>query len=348
MPEKRQNIIKFSAILDTLKDLSRPFSPVYLHQFSDLSPAYASQLRQAWADVTPERRRALLSDLEDLADSDTLMSFTEVGRVGLDDLDPLVRTLALRLLWEAEEPHLIPIIIRLLENDPDPSVRATAANGLGAYVYLGEIEDLPHDLLEKIETALFTAYHGTDQAVVRRRALESLGYSSRPEVTGLIEEAYRLGAPDWLESALFAIGRSADQSWGPEILKHLDHGNPNVQYEAVRSAGELQLAGARQPLIDFLEESEDDTVRTAAIWSLSQIGGDGVRPALESLLEQTEDDEEIDIIEEALDNLSFTEDMAIFDLFDLDMGDDAGTIIDLDSPTSLDEEDMNSKKNNED
>ncbi len=347
MPEKRQAITKFSSILDALKDLSRPFPPVYLHQFSDLSPTNVSQLHQVWADVTPERRRALLSDLEDLADSDTLISFKEIGRICLDDPDPLVRTLALRLLWEAEDPHLVPIIIRMLENDPDPSVRATAANGLGAYVYLGEIEDLPHDLLEKIEASLFKAYHGSDQAVVRRRALESLGYSSRPEVHGLIEEAYQLGTPDWLESALFAMGRSADQSWGSVILKHIDHDNPNVQYEAVRSAGELQLAGARQPLIDFLEESEDDTVRTAAIWSLSQIGGDDVRPALENLLEETEDDEEIEIIEEALDNLSFTEDMAIFDLFDLDLGDDAGTIIDLDAPTSLDDEDLNSSKNNE-
>ena len=335
---QRQEHVKFKTVLEALLDDSRPFPAAYLHLFSDLSPVRTQALVDVWPKVNPERRRNVLSDLEELADNDTLVSFVEIGRLALDDQDAMVRALGIRLLWEAEDTRLVPIFIKMLENDPDQAVRATAANGLGAYVYLGEIENLPNGMLESIENILFKVVNAADQPdIVKRRALESLGYSSRSEVPALIKSAYNIGSPDWLESALFAMGRSADQSYGPAIIKQLDHANPDVQYEAVRAAGELQLEIARPILLAYLEEGEDDDVRTAAIWSLSQIGGEGVRLALEGLLDETEDDEELEIIEEALDNLTFTEDMAIFDLFDVDMGDDDSTIIELDKPIQPDD-----------
>lgn len=330
MPVKKQKTVKFNQILDALKDLSRPFPPSYLHHFSDLSNESTQLLRQGWGSVQVERRRALLSDLEELSDADTLVSFLEVGRLALEDEDAQVRSLGIRLLWEAEDISLIPILIGMMENDPDANVRATAANGLGAYIYLGEIESLSQSLLETIEESLLKVTASKDQSIVRQRALESLGFSSRREVPDLIEQAYQSGTPEWIESALFAMGRSADARWGSIVLKELDNANPEIQHEAIRAAGELQLASARQRLLDMLEETEDDVTLTALAWSLSQIGGDGVRAALENLVDEVEDDELGDIFEEALDNLSFTEDMAIFDLFDLDVGGDPDSFVDLD------------------
>jgi hypothetical protein len=61
------------------------------------------------------------------------------------------------------------------------------------------------------------------------------------------------------------------------------------------------------------------TVFSAIIWSLSQIGGEDVRTYLENLLDQLEEDEEqIAFLEEALDNLAFTEDLDRFDLLAFD------------------------------
>ena len=68
----------------------------------------------------------------------------------------------------------------------------------------------------------------------------------------------------------------------------------------------------------MLEDEEDLELRRELIWALTKIGGEGVRNRLEESSEAEEDDEEADFIEEAMDNLSFTEDMAQFDLFDLD------------------------------
>ena len=60
------------------------------------------------------------------------------------------------------------------------------------------------------------------------------------------------------------------------------------------------------------------TILSAVIWSLSQIGGEDVRTYLENLLDQLEDDEQIAFLEEALDNLAFTEDLERFDLLAFD------------------------------
>jgi hypothetical protein len=68
----------------------------------------------------------------------------------------------------------------------------------------------------------------------------------------------------------------------------------------------------------MLEDEADDDVFQAIIWSLSQIGGEDVRTYLQALLAEAEDDEQVDFIDEALTNLSFTEDMEEFDLLAFD------------------------------
>ena len=109
-------------------------------------------------------------------------------------------------------------------------------------------------------------------------------------------------------SALFAMGRSANSRWKPQVIKMLTHTQPGVRAEAASAAGELEIRSAKPILLELLEDSDFD-VRVAAIWALSQIGGTGVRKPLENLLETTDDDEEADQIEKALDNLDFTEEM---------------------------------------
>jgi HEAT repeat protein len=78
------------------------------------------------------------------------------------------------------------------------------------------------------------------------------------------------------------------------------------------------LESARDVLLDILEDEDEPEVRRELIWALSKIGGEGVRAKLEELHEIEEDDEEAASIEEALDALSFTEDMGNFSLFDVD------------------------------
>ena len=97
--------------------------------------------------------------------------------------------------------------------------------------------------------------------------------------------------------------------------------NRRIRLAAVQASGELQLELARPLLLRLLEDEFDDVIAGAAIWSLSQIGGEDVRLYLQNLLDNLEDDDQAAFLEEALDNLAFTDDMARFDLLALDADD---------------------------
>jgi HEAT repeat protein len=173
---------------------------------------------------------------------------------------------------------------------------------------MGEVEDISPTKLKRVEECLLLLTSGTDTTLVRRRALEALGFSSRKEVVGLIEKAYASTDMEWLVTALFAMGRSANPRWNRQVLKMLNHEHPLVRAEAASSAGELEIKEAVPDLLELLEDTDID-VRMASVWSLSQTGGEGVRGALENLLETTEDDDEANQIDNALENLDFTEEM---------------------------------------
>ena len=308
----------FLTVVDALLDDSKPFPARYLHRFSDMEPDDLKQLKKVWPEVSPRRKHTLLEDLEDLAETDTLTSFDDLARSLLADPDPEVRARAIRLLWECEDVKLIPVYLDMLNNDEDVEVRAAAANALGQFVYLGELDKIPAELHHEVEDQLLAATSSSNETLIRRRALESLGYSGRKEVIPLIEAAYGEKKNDWVVSALFAMGRSSDNRWKKQVLSQLRSPDEDIRSEAIHAAGELELESARPVLLDLLEDEEDLEVRRELIWALSRIGGEGVRSKLEELLEIEEDDEEADFIEEAMDTLSFTEDMGNFSLIDVD------------------------------
>lgn len=311
----------FQSAIDSLLEPSKPFPKKYLSLFSDLDPASLKRLLDAWPRISLTRKQTLLADLDHLLDEDTIVSFDDFARALLTDPDGAVRAGAMRLLAECEDVKLLPIYEKILFSDPHPEARAEAARVLNLFVDLGELDEIPEAALHRAEEALLAASHD-DNAEVRRRALESLGYSSRKEVPALIEAAIQREDPDWQVSALIAMGRSNDERWSEPVIRMMLSENRDVRLEAVRAAGELMLPAARLPLLNMLDEEDDSAVLSAIIWSLSQIGGEDVRTYLENLLAQTEDDDEIDFIEDALANLSFTEDLGRFDLFAVDPDED--------------------------
>jgi HEAT repeat protein len=300
--------IQFTNLIEALLDESTPFSPRYLNRLSDLDPADISLFAETWPKVSLRRRQALLEDLEELHLADDLLCFEEVGRVALKDNEPGVRRRAIQILREYEPVDLLPTFMDMSEHDPDADVRATSAAALATYIYMGEVEDISPKKLRQVEECLLRLTSNSDNTLVRRRALEALGFSSRKEVVGLIEQAYASPDIGWLATALFAMGRSANPRWNRLVLKMLTHKRPTVRAEAASAAGDLEIKAAVPILLELLEDVDPD-VRLASIWALSQVGGEGVRSALENMLEETVDDDEADQIEKALENLDFTEEM---------------------------------------
>jgi HEAT repeat protein len=318
--------IPFQNVVDALLE-SRDFPKGYLQYFSDIDPASLTILMEAWPRVEAGRKHSLLAELERTAEEDTLVSFDDLAQALLDDPDPGVRAGAIRLLGENMDPKLAPRYIRLLQEDPEQQVRGEAASALGQYVMLGELDEIPEQTHLAVEEALLEAARGQDSAEVQRRVVEALGFSSRPEVVTLIESAFRRPDPRWKASALFAMGRSSDDRWTEPVMQMLLNDDPRVRLAAVQAAGELGLAPARSILIGLVDAEEEDDIVGAAIWSLSQIGGADARSLIESLIGESEDDELTGFLEDALENLAFTEDLDRFGLMSLD-------------PEDMDEEDV--------
>jgi HEAT repeat protein len=209
-----------------------------------------------------------------------------------------------------------------MSGDSDAETRAEAASALGKYVELGELDEIPDGSRRQVEDALLKVANSEDRLVVRRNALESLGFSSRPEVVTLIESAYHRENPDWQASALFAMGRSFDERWQELVLSRMLDENPIIRLAAVEAAGELRLASASAILFRLLEDEEEGEISSAAIWSLSQIGGDDARVYIENLLDLAEEQDDIEFLEDALENIQFTDELNRFDLLSIDSDED--------------------------
>ena len=304
----------FSTVLEALQDESKAFPNQYLKFFSDMDPDSLQSLLGIWDRIPPPRKLTLLKGLEALAESDTLVSFEELGRALLTDSNAGVRASSIRLLAESDDPKLADTCMNILHKDANLEPRLEAASLLGEYIMLGELEELEEDLHHKIEDSLLAIANSNELPNLRRRALEALGYSSRAEVQRLIEASFEREDPAWVTSALIAMGRSSDPQWEDHVLSMLVNEEPHIRVAAIEAAGELGLASARRLLLDTLEEEEDEEAVSAAIWSLSQIGGEDVRTYLEALMEQTEDEESLEFLENAIENLTFTEDLEKFEL----------------------------------
>jgi HEAT repeat protein len=258
-----------------------PPSDADLYGFSNLDREQAARVAEVWHGVAVEARRAVISSLVRIAEGDFEVNFNQLFRIALEDADPAVRESAIEGLWEDRDIRLIGPLVRHLREDEAPNVRAAAATSLGRFVLLGELGKIRPRPHHQAYQALLEACHAPEETdEVRRRALESISYSGEDEVQPLIRNAHRHPNEKMRVSAIFAMGRSADQRWASEVMAELHSPNPELRYEAARACGKLALEAALITLIDLVDDV-DAEVREAAIWALGQIGGEEARQVLE-------------------------------------------------------------------
>ncbi len=319
-------------IEDTFKNLSNEAEPVSiagLYALSGLERSDLDQVRSVWSKMPADRRQTTMRHLVDIAEDNFEVDFGSIYRLGLADQEPGVRVAAIEGLWEDDDPALIPPLLNLL-SDPVDTVRAAAAGALGRFVYAGELEDIPANKVTPVIRALKETYGNTAEPIeVRRRALEALGFLSSDEVAGLIDQGYQHADPKMRLSAVFAMGRSADdEQWGETVVKELVSSDPEMRFEAARASGEQEYAPAIRGLTDLLNDV-DEEVQRAAVWSLGQIGGDRARQLLTTILDSDAEHLHEDA-EAALDELEFKGNNLDFTLLDFEEDDDEDWVLDED------------------
>jgi HEAT repeat protein len=311
--------ISFQNVLDHLLDSKKDIPQSHLKFYSDLDPKSLRLFLDVWTRVEPTRKLVLLDALLSHLDSDTIVSYEEIGRALLDDPDGEVRARAIRLLVESDDPKLAHKLIDILLHDTELAPRLEAVQLLGEFILLGELEKIHQSLQRQMEDALIGMVRSEEDSTLRKRALESLSFSSRPEIAALIESAFERVDPAWVASALRAMGRSHDEHWNENVISMLLDEDPLIKFAAIEAAGQLVIEDAVPILLQILDDEEEpEDVATAAIWALSQIGGDDARTYLVALIDQTEDEDLVEFLEDALENLNFTEELNRFDLLTLD------------------------------
>jgi HEAT repeat protein len=219
----------------------------------------------------------------EMAEGDVHLNFSPLFLALLEDDDEGVRSAAVEGLWEHEDPSLIQRLLSLLNLDSVDAVRASAAHSLGRFVARGELEFGIHRKRAKpaVDRLVEIAEDEREDSETRRRALAAAGYADRQDVRNAIEFALRSEDSTVLAGAIRAMGNSADASWGESVLDWLTDDDPELRFEAVRAAGELELQSAVTPLVSIAQFETDVLLRTEAIWALGEIGGIQAKRALE-------------------------------------------------------------------
>ncbi|HEX9076861.1 MAG TPA: HEAT repeat domain-containing protein, partial [Anaerolineae bacterium] len=203
MSRKDELFLNFGIALEHLRDVPSPLSPAALGALSGANRQELAHFAELWVNLPTERRRRASQMMVDLAEENFKNDFNLLFRYMLNDEDAVVRVHAIDGLWEDEDTSLIKPLIGFLRSDPDPGVRAAAADSLGRFVLLAEygrlaqkaMADLVHDAL------LSTIRSGIETTDVRARAIESLAYWSEDLMRDIIATAYEDDHPEMRASA---------------------------------------------------------------------------------------------------------------------------------------------------
>lgn len=304
--------------------------PIHLlYRLSDLTDEQFGQFEAAWQQAPADLRRVIARHLVDISEEDYIVDFAPIFSCCLADEAVPVRVAGLDGFWDSTDLKLIPKLIEMLESDEAMDVRAAAAGALAHFVLMSEWGEMPETVSPPIVAALLAVYDDPETAVVVRCAvIEALGAATHPRITNIIRNAYESDDEGMQQSAVFAMGNSADTQWVPVLLNEMRNEASEMRAEAARAAGVIGSSDTVSQLVE-LTDDEDIDVQIAAIMALGQVGSATAQRVLEEILEDEERMELHDAVEAALEEMSWID--GDLDFMDIGYDDDEDEDDELDA-----------------
>ena len=278
-----------------------------LLEFSGISGEELDHFCSTWEIVPSKIKVKILIRLNELAEFDVQLDFTNICKISLSDTEPAVRKAALDGLWELQDRTFIKPLIKILLTDSDSDVKSAAAIALSSFARMSHNGKLINRDTKKIFDALIKTVENKDEEDnVLRRALEALGYFSDQRIDNVLNRFHRSKNVLLRQSAIFAMGRNSQEKWLNLILNDLKDKNPAIRFEALNAVGFLGDESTVSKIIPFTKDS-DIQIKVAALTSLGYIGGE---LAKREILEWTGDDNENirEVAINALTNIDFEQD----------------------------------------
>ena len=238
----------------------------------------------------------------------------------LTDADEGVRAIAREELALAMDDEIARAFLDIASSDADEEIRADVIVGLGpiideAGIDYGDGEEfefeaelgpgITQETFGTIVREIRELYESEAQPkLIRRRAMEVLVRDPRPWMAAEIRRHFAGDDQQWKMTSVFAMGYL--RGFDDEIAATVSSERDLLLYEAVRSAGRMQVAAAAPRIRELAaSESTESDLRLAAIDALPSVDPD-CRELLETL-KHSSDAEVADSAAAALEELNMFE-----------------------------------------
>ncbi|BAQ63606.1 HEAT repeat domain-containing protein [Geminocystis sp. NIES-3709] len=210
----------------------------------------------------------ICSKLESSNSKDRLLALASLREVEAEDAVPLikkviddemlpVRSMAIFALGVKKTDECLPILVKLLETDPDYGIRADAAGALGYLRDIGAFE------------ALVRSFYEDTQWLVRFSAAVSLGNLGDIRAKQVLLEALHSGETVLQQAAISALGEIKAEDCIEEILTFAQSEDWLIRQRLAESLGNFNTQKSISAL-KYLAKDVNPQVSQAANYSLKK------------------------------------------------------------------------------